>query len=281
MNYKVQARGAAHDGKNFLCSCGAADIFSVAYNGGDYLLIEANSKFDKSDESGNAMAEVCEKVLQYADGSGRIKIIFNVDSFAEEDCKSYTVSALIDGLSLSGSGADIILNVSLPDTTGLAAAFDEAEEKSVRDCGYLAEEEKFRKKFREFSGGLKPEQPFREYLLAKIEEKHFKKYSDFYKASGISKGTFSNTTTYSREVPSMPQKNTVAAMTIGLKLNIDEAEDFYNHAGYHLGTSDFVDMIIRFFISQQIYKIDEVNAMLVYYGYPTLGEKPRDKSTGK
>lgn len=115
---------------------------------------------------------------------------------------------------------------------------------------------------------------FRDKLIEFIDKGGYTKNSQVYKAAGISKYTFNKILSFAKN--HRPSKDTVAALTIGLKLNIEEAQDLFHSAGYHLGTTDRVDRIIRFFISESIYNIDEVNFCLYYYGYPILGEKPRE-----
>lgn len=117
-------------------------------------------------------------------------------------------------------------------------------------------------------------QPFNQYLVQLMYQKGCVDSPSVYKAAGISKYTFSKIMNYKRN--HKPSKETVAALTIGLKLNIKEAEELYHAAGYHLGTGDFVDKVIRFFISERLYDIDEVNICLSQYGHPPLGEKLRD-----
>ena len=117
-------------------------------------------------------------------------------------------------------------------------------------------------------------QPFNQYLVQLMYQKGCVDSPSVYKAAGISKYTFSKIMNYKRN--HKPSKETVAALTIGLKLNIKEAEELYHAAGYHLGTGDFVDKVIRFFISEKLYDIDEVNICLSQYGHPPLGEKLRD-----
>ena len=138
--------------------------------------------------------------------------------------------------------------------------------------------DKLRPEFEEYAAGLKGNKIFAEYLNELIENKGVKKYSDLYKASGISKSTFSKIMNFDR--PHRPSKGTVAALAIGLALNIDEAQELYNAAGYYLGFSEPTDKIVRFFIHKQIYDIDEVNFCLFYYGLPILGERVRECSFG-
>lgn len=127
-------------------------------------------------------------------------------------------------------------------------------------------------KFEKYAGRVITK-PFYAYLRDLLIQKGFTARSEVYKASGISKYTFSKLMNYKLE--HRPSKDTLAALAIGLKLNLDEAEELYNQAGYHLGNSDFVDKVVSFFIQEKVYDIDEVNYCLLYYGYPPLGEKPR------
>ncbi len=130
-----------------------------------------------------------------------------------------------------------------------------------------------KERFEEFNSQLRGTK-FKDYLITLIDEKGYEKYSEVYKTAGISKYTFSKILNFSKD--HKPSKDTVAALTIGLKLSLEDAQKFYHCAGYHLGTEDLVDKVIRFFISESLYDIDEVNYCLYYYKHPILGEKPRD-----
>lgn len=134
--------------------------------------------------------------------------------------------------------------------------------------------DKLKPEFEYYTDQFVSQKSFAEYLSELIDKKGISKYSEVYRASGISKFTFSKIMNFSRS--HQPSKGTVAALSIGLKLTIDEAQKLYNAAGYYLGYSDFVDRVIRFFISKQIYDIDEVNYCLLYYEQPILGERVRE-----
>lgn len=142
-----------------------------------------------------------------------------------------------------------------------------------------------RRSFGDYGDRLKPEfenyvveletqMCFIEYLCDLIDAKGFAKYADAYHASGISKSTFSKIMNVKN--PHQPSKGTVAALSIGLRLNLDEAQKLYNVAGYYLGYFDLIDKIIRFFIEKQIYDINEVNYCLLHYDLPPLGERARE-----
>lgn len=118
--------------------------------------------------------------------------------------------------------------------------------------------------------------PFYEYLRRLIDSKGFVSQAQVCLATGISKFTLSKLLNY--KIRHKPSKETLAALAIGLRLSLSEAEELYNQCGYHLNEVDFLDRVIIFYISQGIYKIDEVNYCLYYYGFPVLGEKTRGEN---
>lgn len=109
--------------------------------------------------------------------------------------------------------------------------------------------------------------PFNEYLLDLIAKKGMKN-SEAYKASGVSKFTFSK---IKNDRDYRTSKETVASFAIGLRLSIPEAEELYLAAGHKLTTSEMPDLIIRFFIENGIYDLAEVDYCLSYYGFPLIG----------
>lgn len=129
--------------------------------------------------------------------------------------------------------------------------------------------------FHKFMNSKEREKEFREYLLEVIDSKKIKKFSTVYKASGISKYTFSKILSYKFNPPHQPSRETVAALCIGLKLDLNEAVKMYNHAGYNLSANNIVDTVLRYSIHNKIYDIDEVNILLSRLHVAPLGEKPR------
>ena len=70
-----------------------------------------------------------------------------------------------------------------------------------------------------------------------------------------------------------PRKNTVFALCIGLKLNLDEAEELLDKAGYSISHSIKFDTIMEYLIKKEIYDIIVVNEVLFSFGCQTLGVK--------
>lgn len=117
---------------------------------------------------------------------------------------------------------------------------------------------------------------FQDCLLRLIDSRHYTKISEAYKRSGVSKSTFSKIMNYRKTYK--PSRTTVAAFTIGLKLNLEEAQALYQSAGFYLGETDKFDVVIRCFIQEKGCDIFDVNCCLSQLGLPLLGEQTRDDS---
>lgn len=91
---------------------------------------------------------------------------------------------------------------------------------------------------------------------------------EVYKRAGIDRKLFSKI----RSNPAYhPRKQTVLALAIALKLNIDDTVDFLARAEYALSPGNKGDLIVRFFIERGLYDIDTINYTLHEYGQPILG----------
>ncbi len=103
---------------------------------------------------------------------------------------------------------------------------------------------------------------FQEYLFFLIGQKGLKN-SDVYKASIVDKKVFSkikNNRNYH------PQKNTALRLCIGAHLNLDEATDLLQRAGYALSPCDKTDVIFKFYIENEYYDIIGLDIALEEYG---------------
>ena len=59
-----------------------------------------------------------------------------------------------------------------------------------------------------------------------------------------------------------PQKRTIVALAIAMRLNLDDTRDLLASAGMLLTNNDKTDLIVTFCIENGIYDIFEVNALL-------------------
>ncbi|MCQ2512140.1 MAG: RNase III inhibitor, partial [Lachnospiraceae bacterium] len=110
---------------------------------------------------------------------------------------------------------------------------------------------------------------FSEMLLRKIDESG-KKDSEIYKLANVSKQVFSNIRSSYHYVPS---KTTALAFAVALKMNLEETKELLERAGYALSHSYKLDVIVEYFIKNQKYDIDEINAALYEFDQKLLGGK--------
>lgn len=231
-----------------------------------------------------AVTGACERGIYYAINHGMESVVFDVASIIRETFSaSYIENVLfkvfddICKRDTQAAQAKLTCVVLIPECN--TAAYNCLEQNDINkisyvNCSFGGYGDKLKPEFETYRERTRNEKSFAQYLYELIERKGIAKFSEVYKTAGISKFTFSKIMNLSK--PHQPAKGTVAALSIGLKLNLDEAQKLYNAAGYYLGYSDLADKIIRFFIEKQLYDIDEVNYCLLYYDLPILGEKTRD-----
>ncbi len=110
---------------------------------------------------------------------------------------------------------------------------------------------------------------FQEMLFRKIREVGLSE-SDVYKRANIDRKLFS-------KIRSNPiyhtRKNTVLALAIALKLDMDETVELLEKAGYALSPGNKGDLIVRYFIERKVYDIDVINYALLAFKQPILGGK--------
>ena len=68
-----------------------------------------------------------------------------------------------------------------------------------------------------------------------------------------------------------PKKATALAFALALKLNIDETKDLLGKAGYALSKSSITDLIVEYFIENEVYDIMTINLALYEHNEPLLG----------
>lgn len=102
--------------------------------------------------------------------------------------------------------------------------------------------------------------------LQKLINKKGLKNSQVYAAANISKQYFSKLL----KGQVKPSKEKMLALSVGLRLNIDETIDFLRIAGYALSPISQTDIIVQYFIRRQDYNVLKIDIVLFDYGLDPL-----------
>lgn len=135
----------------------------------------------------------------------------------------------------------------------------EEEEKSI--------EKKSPRSLEVESISFKKVETFQQELFRFVDERGMTDV-EVYKRANINRRLFSK---IRGDINYKPQKKTAIALSIALKLSLIEMKDFLQRAGFALSPSSTFDLIIEYFIENQIYDIHMINAVLFKYEQQTLG----------
>ncbi len=114
---------------------------------------------------------------------------------------------------------------------------------------------------------FRKEKTFSESVLNLIDAKGMTD-TETYKRSNIDRRLFSKIRSNRAYAPS---KSTVLALTIGLRLSVQEAQDLLARAGFAFSPCDKRDLIVRYYLERGDHDIAKVNAALYDFDQSLLG----------
>ena len=108
--------------------------------------------------------------------------------------------------------------------------------------------------------------PFSTLLMELIDARGMSDV-EVYKRAGMSRQLFSKIRS-SHDY--RPAKKTVLALAVALKLSLEETAHLLERAGFALSHSSKADVIVEYFIVNEVYDVMAINEVLYRYDQPLL-----------
>jgi len=112
------------------------------------------------------------------------------------------------------------------------------------------------------------EEDFRERLFRLIDESGMTD-TQVYKKANLDRKLFSKIRCNAEY---HPKKDTAVALALALELSLDDTKDLLSRAGFALSPSSKSDLIVQYFIENQVYDINVINMALFDHELPCIGD---------
>ncbi|SHJ40540.1 macro domain-containing protein [Parasporobacterium paucivorans] len=182
-------------------------------------------------------------------------VVFDEKAFSLSEKLTSSIREYID--------ANYVENAARKDTGSRVQEFEYAQESKPKVAEYILSSSK--RSLEDVVEHL--DETFSAAMLRLIDEKKMAD-TEVYKKANLDRKLFSKIRS---DAHYKPGRATAIALSIALKLNLDETLDLMGKAGYTLSNSNKSDVIIKYFIEKENHNIFEVNEALFAFGQPVLG----------